>query len=66
MKVTLTSMMGNTHTINLMSKQEVLDFIALYRTTLKKDQRVKVTCDLVMINGWVQGEAELQFLRVVR
>ena len=57
MKVTITSMQGNTRDINLMSKQEVLDFIKIYRSTLKKNQRVKVTCDLVGIDGYLQGTA---------
>lgn len=55
MKVTLTSMSGNTHNINLMSRQEVLDFIELYKSTLNKNQRIKITCDLLGINGFIQG-----------
>jgi hypothetical protein len=55
MKVTITSMQGNTRDISLMSKQEVLEFIKLYRSTLKTNQRVKVTCDLVGIDGYLQG-----------
>ena len=55
MKVTITSMQGNTRDINLMSKQEVLEFIKLYRSTLKTNQRVKITCDLVGIDGYLQG-----------
>ena len=57
MKLTLTSMQGNTKDINLMTRQEVLDFIELYRSTLHKNQRVKVTCDLVGIDGYLQGTA---------
>jgi hypothetical protein len=57
MKVTLTSMQGNTRDINLMTKEEVLDFIELYKSTLHKNQRVKVTCDLLGINGYLQGVA---------
>ena len=57
MKVTLTSMQGNTRTIDLMSKQEVLDFIDLFKSTLHKNQRVKVTCDLLGIDGYLQGTA---------
>ncbi len=57
MKVTITSMQGNTRDINLMTKQEVLDFIKLYRSTLKKNQRVKVTCDLIGVDGYLQGTA---------
>jgi hypothetical protein len=55
MKVTITSMQGNTRDINLMTKQEVLEFIKLYRLSLKTNQRVKVTCDLVGIDGYLQG-----------
>lgn len=55
MKITLTSMQGNTHDINLMTKQEVYDFIALYKTTLKENQRVKITCDILGIDGYLQG-----------
>jgi hypothetical protein len=55
MKVTLTSMLGNTKDINLMTKQEVYDFIDLYKTTLKENQRVKITCDLLGIDGYLQG-----------
>jgi hypothetical protein len=55
MKVTITSMSGNTHNINLMSKQEVYDFIDLYKSTLLKNQRVKITCDILGIDGYLQG-----------
>jgi hypothetical protein len=58
MKVTLTSMQGNTRTINLMTKQEVFNFIELYKATLHKNQRVKVTCDLLGIDGYLQGVAQ--------
>jgi hypothetical protein len=55
MKVTITSMQGNTRDINLMTKVDVLEFIRLYRSSLKTNQRVKVTCDLVGIDGYLQG-----------
>jgi len=48
-------MQGNTRDINLMTKQEVLDFIELFKSTLHENQRVKVTCDLLGINGYLQG-----------
>ena len=57
MKVTITSMQGNTRDINLMTKQEVYDFIDLYKSTLLKNQRVKITCDLLGIDGYLQGIA---------
>jgi hypothetical protein len=55
MKVTLTSMQGNTRTINLETKELVMDFIELYKSTLLPHQRVKVTCDLIGIDGYLQG-----------
>jgi hypothetical protein len=57
MKVTITSMQGNTRNINLMTKEDVIEFINLYRSTLKTNQRVKITCDLVGIDGYLQGTA---------
>lgn len=56
MKVTLTSMQGNTRNINLATKQEVYDFIELFKSTLQPSQRVKVTCELLSIDGYLQGQ----------
>jgi hypothetical protein len=55
MKVTITSMQGKTKNINLMTRQEVLDFISLYKSILTKNQRVKITCDVLSIDGYLQG-----------
>lgn len=52
-------MAGNTKNITLLTKQEVLDFISLYKSTLKTNQRVKITCDLVGIDGYIQGTSPL-------
>ena len=57
MKITLTTMAGNTRNINLSSKQEVLDFIDLFKSTLHPNQRVKITCDILGIDGYMQGGA---------
>jgi hypothetical protein len=57
MKVTITSMAGNTRNIDLPSKQEVLDFIDLFKSTLHPNQRVKITCDILGIDGYMQGGA---------
>jgi hypothetical protein len=57
MKITLTTMAGSTRNINLESKQQVLDFIDLFKATLLPNQRVKVTCDLLGIDGYMQGGA---------
>ena len=58
MKIRITSMQGNTRDISLESKQEVYDFIDLYKSTLLKNQRVKITCDLLGIDGYLQGVAQ--------
>jgi len=59
MKVTLTSMQGNTRNINLSTKQEVYDFIELFKSTLLPTQRMKITCDLLGIDGYLQGESKI-------
>lgn len=59
MKVTITTMAGNTKDINLMTKQEVYDFMHLFQSTLLPSQRVKVTCDLLGIDGYMQGGTTL-------
>ncbi len=48
-------MAGNTRNIELSSKQEVLDFIDLFKSTLLPNQRMKVTCDILGIDGYLQG-----------
>jgi hypothetical protein len=53
--ITLTTMQGNTRKVKLTSKQEALDFVELFKSTLHANQRVKITCDLLGINGYVQG-----------
>ena len=53
--ITLTSMQGNTRKIRLASKQEAFDFVELFKSTLHANQRVKITCDLLGINGYLQG-----------
>lgn len=58
MKITLTSMAGNTRDIMLNNKQEVYDFIELFKSTLLPNQRVKVTCDVLSIDGYLQGSAQ--------
>ena len=57
MKVTLTTMQGKTRNIELITKQDVLDFIELFQSTLHPNQRIKVTCDLLGIDGYLQGSS---------
>ena len=52
-------MQGNTRNINLNNKQEVYDFIDLYKSTLQPSQRVKITCDVLSIDGYLQGASKI-------
>ena len=49
-------MAGNTRTIHLMSEADVYDFIDIFKATLLPSQRVKVTCDILSLDGYLQGE----------
>lgn len=55
MKLTITSMAGNTSNIELPTKEDVYYFIDAYKSALKKNQRVKITCDLLGLDGYLQG-----------
>jgi hypothetical protein len=55
MKLTITSMSGATHKMEFWDKQSVEDFIKVYRSRLNENQRVKVTCDILGIDGYIQG-----------
>jgi hypothetical protein len=57
MKVTLTTVTGNTETIKIDTADAVKEFIAIYPKHIDKSTRVKVTCDLLGISGWLTGEA---------
>ena len=53
-------MSGNTSTMNLPNENDVYYFIDLYKKSLKKNQRVKITCDLLGIDGYLQGTAPIR------
>ena len=55
MRLRITNMSGDTHDMELNSKDEVLYFIEMYRKNLRRNQRVKVTCDILGIDGYLQG-----------
>jgi len=57
MKLTITSMSGKEMKMELPTKENVYYFIDLYKKSLKKNQRVKITCDLLGIDGYLQGTA---------
>ena len=60
MKVIITSMNGKEHHMDLPTKENVYYFIDMYKTKLKRNQRVKITCDLLGIDGYLQGTAPLR------
>jgi hypothetical protein len=57
MKLKITSMNGKEMDMDLPTKENVYYFIELYRKNLKRNQRVKITCDLLGIDGYLQGTA---------
>ena len=57
MKVIITSMNGTTHAMELPNRQTVEKFITELPTKLNKNHRVKVTCDMIGLDGYVQGNA---------
>ena len=59
-KVIITSMSGKEMNMDLPTKENVYYFIDMYRKSLKKNQRVKITCDLLGIDGYLQGTAPLR------
>ena len=60
MKLTITNMTGTTHHMELPTKENVYYFIDMYKKSLKKNQRVKITCDVLSIDGYLQGTAPLR------
>ena len=60
MKITITSMNGKEMSMDISHKENVYYFIELYRKSLKKNQRVKITCDLLGIDGYLQGTAPIR------
>ena len=60
MKVIITSMNGKEMKMDLPTKENVYYFIDMYKKSLKKNQRVKITCDLLGIDGYLQGTAAIR------
>jgi hypothetical protein len=56
MKVTITSMEGTTKSIDLPTRDTVERFISGLPLLLNQNHRVKVTCDLLGIDGYIQGK----------
>lgn len=50
-------MNGKEFHMDLPTKENVNYFIEMYRKNLKRNQRVKITCDLLGIDGYLQGTA---------
>ena len=60
MKLKITSMNGKEFDMNLPTRDDVYYFIDMYKKSLKKNQRVKITCDVLSIDGYLQGTAPLR------
>jgi hypothetical protein len=53
-------MSGKEMEMDLPTKENVYYFIEMYKKSLKKNQRVKITCDLLSIDGYLQGTKSLR------
>ena len=60
MKLKITSMNGKEMDMDLPTKENVYYFIEMYRKSLKRNQRVKITCDILGIDGYLQGTGALR------
>jgi len=59
-KVTLTSTSGTTKQMEFNTKENVLEFIELYKATLHQGTAVCIDAPLIGIhNGWLQGQKTL-------
>lgn len=56
MKVRLTTMSGTVKDIHFQTKEQVLHFIDELPNDLEKNLRLKITCDLLGIDGYLQGK----------
>jgi hypothetical protein len=50
-------MSGSTKDINFQSREQVMKFLEQLPKDLRVNDRLKVTCDLLGIDGYVQGTA---------
>ena len=53
-------MNGKEFHMDITHKENVYYFIDMYKKTLKKNQRVKITCDVLGIDGYLQGTKPLR------
>jgi len=59
-KIKLTSTSGNTKEMSFNTKENVLEFIELYKATLHQGTAVCIDAPLIGIhNGWIQGQKTL-------
>lgn len=55
-KIDLTNFFGDSKTITFDNVQNAKAFVELYPTKLSKNQKMKIKCDALGIDGWVSGE----------
>lgn len=55
-RVRLTAMSGITKDIYFQNREQVENFVAELPNDLRVNQRVKITCDLLGIDGYLQGK----------
>jgi hypothetical protein len=57
MKIELTSHTGERKTLNVADAATARLFIQEYPKRLPSDVRIKVQCDALNVDGWLQGQA---------
>lgn len=57
MKIELTSFSGDRKTVTVKDAQAARLFIAEFPKRLSADTRIKIQCDALNVEGWVQGKA---------
>ena len=55
-KIDITNFFGDSKTLTFDTLQNAKTFVELYPTKLAKNQKVKLKCDALAIDGWVSGE----------
>jgi purine nucleoside permease len=54
-KIDLTNFYGETKSISFHDIENAKAFVKVYPTKIAKNQRIKIKCDALAIDGWVSG-----------
>jgi len=54
-KIDITNFFGDSRSVTFDSLENAKAFVNVYPTKLSKNQKVKIKCDALAIDGWVSG-----------